>query len=238
MSLLQVVSSVTRPVPLQSPWWYTATISVLDVIFLDTGGIINSECLNGDALAAEYKILIATVCVLLLVAVLQLKHLRPENLCFQKCCCEKLCCSDRSKRAVRDILISRVTPRLRMVLFHVVNFLYGVASTTALSLVICTGEPSYLRGRPYVKCYSASSGTLTLAVLSWVILATFTIPWPIMSARLVKRYYWKNFRKQGKNASARKRIVYDFWIADDNNLKPQYFWFRSVDTALLGGQLD
>ena len=96
-------------------------------------------------------------------------------------------------------------------------------SATAASMVSCRGDPSYLRSHPFLKCYSTSSGTLTLTVLSWIILVTFTIPWPIMSARLVKRFYWANFRVRGKNASSRKNIVYDFWIADDNNLRPK-FW--------------
>ena len=36
------------PVPPKAPGWYAAFVSLLEIILLDTGGVVNSECLDGD----------------------------------------------------------------------------------------------------------------------------------------------------------------------------------------------
>ena len=57
IGVLQIVASVVRPVPAKAPTWYAYLISILDVIFLDTGGVINQECLDGDALSSERRVI-------------------------------------------------------------------------------------------------------------------------------------------------------------------------------------
>ena len=78
------MASVVRPVPIKAPNWYAATVSILDVVFLDTGGVINQECLDGDALSSERRILVGTLLCLVLVVAFQGKQWRPENWCCSR----------------------------------------------------------------------------------------------------------------------------------------------------------
>jgi hypothetical protein len=233
VSLLQVVSSVMRPVPLSSPSWYAATISVLDVLFLDTSGFVSTECLRpDDVFASERRVLVGTLGCFVIVLALQVKALRPENLCV----C--LGCVGETKEAVcRSAMRSKVTPGVRMVGYYAINLLYGVAASTTLAMVTCVrgvgSDVSRLRIRPDLKCYSAEDGTLALSVLSWVLLILFIIPWPIASAIWVRRNYWKEARGRSVQKAAQKVVVYDYWVADDNHLLPAFYWIRSLDSAVL-----
>jgi hypothetical protein len=237
--LLQVISSVVRPVPLNAPTWYTATISILDVVFLDTGGFVNSACLNGDVFASERAVLVGTLACLFFVTVLQVKSLRPENLCFCERCCED--CPRLTVFELQDKIRSTVTPGTRKLLYFAINFLYGVAAATALSMVTCVkgvggaGRNSalYLRSRPDLECYSVKDGTLTLSIMSWITLTLFTLPYPIVTVFWVRRYFWRGSRGRGRRTARRKSLVYDYWVAPDGYLEPRYFWFRSLDAALL-----
>ena len=249
--VVQIVASVVRPVPMRAPAWYSSMISILDVIFLDTGSVINQECLDGDALSSERRILAGTTFCIVLSTIFQVKCLRPENLCLCQRdssslskCCHRACRGRLAKRSSRSscssIMRFTITPRIRMVLFYVLSLIYGAAASVSLSMLTCTQSHSStssklrLRSRPDVECYSKSDGTLTLSVLAWILLAVFIIPWPYLSFQLVRRFYWIERRGRSKSISRGKYIVYDYWIADDNNLKPDFFWFRSLDAALLG----
>ena len=230
VSLLQIVASVVRPIPLNAPSWYAKTVSVLDLIFLDTGGFISSECLDGDPLASERRVLVGSLVCVYSVYALQVKYLRPERLwCLRRTRC-------------KNVLQTKVTPSVRMLGFHAVSLLYGVASASALGMLTCGRETPLnptsdgvlrLRSRPDLECYSSKDGTLMLSIISWFVLITFTVPWPIVSAYWVKRYYWRDFRGREKATISVKNKVYDFWIAEDNHLKPRFYWIRSLDSALL-----
>ena len=54
-----------------------------------------------------------------------------------------------------------------------------------------------------------------------------------MTAFWVQRYYWKGKEVRESSSVSRKNIVYDYWIASNNNLKPRFYWIRSLDSALL-----
>ena len=250
VGVLQIVASVVRPVPSKAPKWYAATVSILDVVFLDTGGVINQECLDGDALSNERRILVGTLLCLTLAVAFQGKQLRPENWC----CCWGSGCDGGGECAAT--LRLQVTPRIRMILFYALSLIYGVAASVSLSLVTCTSPPLptssagsaaaattaapppdttlRLRSRPGIECYSAADGTQTLAVLACILLAVFVVPWPLASFWFVRRYYWSERRGRGTNEASWKDTVYDYWIAADNNMRPEFFWFRSLDAALLG----
>ena len=58
------------------------------------------------------------------------------------------------------------------------------------------------------------------------------VPWPIVSAYWVKRYYWRTLGRDRAKISVKNK-VYDFWISEDNHLKPRFYWIRSLDSALL-----
>eukprot|EP00946_MAST-07B_sp_MAST-7B-sp1_P002564 g2564.t1 len=179
---------VVRPVPVNVPTWYAYLVSVLDIIFLDSGSVINLECIDGDALSSEKRVIVGTLL-------------------------------------------------LRMVMFYGLSLVYGVAASSSLSMVTCTkSSDSTLRLRhvPKLECYSESDGTQMLAALAWLLLAVFIVPWPLASYWLVRQFYWAGHNVRGKNASEMKDMVYDFWIAKGNNILPQFYWFRSLDAALLG----
>ena len=118
-----------------------------------------------------------------------------------------------------------------MILFYALSLIYGVASSVSLSMVTCTSPPLptssagagsaaaaaspppdttlRLRSRPDIECYSAADGTQTLAVLAWILLAIFVVPWPLVSFWFVRRYYWIERRGRGANVTSWKDTVYD-----------------------------